>query len=205
MEKGRLEMKGSSVLWKIIFVFLGVTILPVVVILAFFYPQNYEVLNHVIEDGLTEPSQRAVERLDEEFLKMFGASLELKSSIQNIAREESGTYLYSRQIKNLLKAVRGRSELVETVLLYQPERGQIYSPTGTISLEYFQSVLYRFHKEEEKELLELSSTAPSVFLAPDFYYNIYNQTQPQPMLVFDLSVVRENGQCDIFYSRKRGA
>ena len=116
LEKGRLEMKGSSVLWKIIFVFLGVTILPVVVILAFFYPQNYEVLNHVIEDGLTEPSQRAVERLDEEFLKMFGASLELKSSIQNIAREESGTYLYSRQIKNLLKAVRGRSELVETVL-----------------------------------------------------------------------------------------
>ena len=36
LEKGRLEMKGSSVLWKIIFVFLGITILPVVVILAFF-------------------------------------------------------------------------------------------------------------------------------------------------------------------------
>ncbi len=198
LEKGRLEMKGSSVLWKIIFVFLGVTILPVVVILAFFYPQNYEVLNHVIEDGLTEPSQRAVERLDEEFLKMFGASLELKSSIQNIAREESGTYLYSRQIKNLLKAVRGRSELVETVLLYQPERGQIYSPTGTISLEYFQSVLYRFHKEEEKELLELSSTAPSVFLAPDFYYNIYNQTQPQPMLVLTYPLSGKMGSVIFF-------
>lgn len=192
-----MKMKGSSVLWKIVFVFLGITILPVVVILAFFYPQNYEVLNHVIEDGITEPSQRAVERLDEEFLKMFGASIELKSSIQNLAGEKVGSYLYSQQIKNLLKAARGRSELVETVLLYQPESGQVYSPTGTISLEYFQSVLYRFSGEGEKEPLEFGSAAPSIVSAPDFVYSIYNQTQHQPMLVLSYPLSGKTG-CVIF-------
>lgn len=187
-------MKGRSVLWKIITAFFIITILPVGVITAFFYPQNYKILNNVMEDELTGSAQRTVEKLDEEFLKIFKAAIDIKTTFFKQVWGEEGSYSYAQQVRELLKTARSNSTLAEEVLLYQPESQHIYSQNGTISQEYFQNILYCFHGANKEDMLsELSSASPSLFYVPSFSYSIYNELNSSPMLVLAYPLSKKMG------------
>ncbi|MBS6196469.1 MAG: helix-turn-helix transcriptional regulator [Clostridiales bacterium] len=174
---------------KIVSAFTIITVLPIVVIVAFFYPLNHSLLNTNIQHSFSDYAQNATEALDKELEAIYQAGADLKSTLIYRFIDDDSYHRKVVEIFRSLQTAGNYSELVEQVLLLNPAGEQVYTSSGTINKKYFMNQLYSFEEEgaAEEFLSSLQPDSPSVFHAKGISYTSKDTPSPYTLISFPIN------------------
>lgn len=183
--------KFHPTLIKIISAFALVTVLPIVIIVAFFYPQNHRILNDTVQHSLSDYAENTTEILDKEWEAIYRAGIDLKSALIYRFLADDSDYRKAAEIQQFLQTACSCSELVERVLLLNPDSQQMYANSGTVNKDYFMDELYCFEGEDGEKFLSSLTEQASVFYASGFSYE--SSTSPSPYTLISFPISSEYG------------